>query len=59
MVAEDGASAIPGDIRLISDIDDPVLHKSMLILLSRTFDYKVSGDSCRHQGHRGVTRAPD
>ena len=50
MVAEDGASAIPGDIRLISDIDDPVLHKSMLILLSRTFDYKVSGDSAVAKG---------
>jgi hypothetical protein len=42
MMEEDGISSIPGDIRLISDIEDPTLHKCMLIMLSRTFDYKVS-----------------
>jgi hypothetical protein len=42
MAQEDGVSSIPGDIRLMSDIEDPALHKCMLIMLARTFDYKVS-----------------
>lgn len=41
MHEQESATYIPADIRLIADIEEPTLHKAMLIVLARCFDYRL------------------
>jgi hypothetical protein len=41
---EEGGGHIPSEIRMMSDIEEPRLHKGMLTLLARVYEYKLRSE---------------
>jgi hypothetical protein len=44
MFENEGSYAIPPEIRMMDDVEEPYLHKAMLILICRAYDYQLKSE---------------